>query len=97
MATKTRTARTRTVKKQASKTNGGVIREDGPIIIKGGSVSVRYKRSSFRPRGEWNDHVDNGQGSAMVITQVTVMNDDTGVVLYQGAPGRNCTIEIDYE
>src|SRR5260370_11757329 len=71
--------------------------EDGPIIIKGSSVSLRYNRSSFKPRGDWNDHNDNGSGNQMTITQVLVMNDDTRRVLYQGSPGQNCTIQIDYK
>ncbi len=78
------------------KGKGPVIFEDGPIIIKGGSVSIRYLRSSFRPRGDFNDHKDNGTPNQMIIGKVTILNDDTGAVIYEGFPGPHCSIYVNY-
>ena len=75
------------------------ILEDGPIIIKGGSVSVRYKRTSFETDPSEPQNTEKHKSHAVLVSNVKIVNKDVSPpqTLFNGPPGRSCEIEIKYE
>jgi|GEM_PF-5400689 len=81
------------------KPNDRNIFEDGPIIIKGGSVHVRYKRSSFERDPDDPVEGEKHKLGDVQLQRVIIENDATGDSLTYEIPprySRNCRVTIKY-